>query len=529
MSKNDFMKALVNQNNLTETENGAGALKSTLNYCIDAFATLGTVRTNETDDFIITTFSKAYAENRETALRMLFYFRDIRGGQGARRVFRVCMNWLAEVDDTFVTRNLDNFLFFGRGDDLLCLLGTKAEAAMIQFIKYTLKDDFKKAQNFENPTLLAKWIPSLNTSSPETVSKAKYLCAKLGYTPKQYRKTLSTIRKALNVVEQKMSSKEWKEIDYEKVPSRASMIYSNAFERHDEEGYFDYIKKVSLGEAKVNAGALFPFDIVKKANQYNVKTKKDRILLDAMWKALPDYSNSNETGICVVDVSGSMCGDPLIVAMSLGIYCADKCRGPFHNKFFTFSNNPQLQEIVGVDIVEKVRNLERADWEGSTNIEAVFDIILKTAIENNLKQEDLPSKLYIISDMQFNEAQGGERVWVNDKVGAWAGYGHWEVKERKPFMQTMKKKYAEAGYKLPGIVYWNVRNSDCGMFQQTFEGENCCMVSGYSPSLFKAILEGTAYEETVNEKGEKVITEKVDPIDVMNKAVYNERYDRVLI
>lgn len=529
MSREQFVKALTNENNLTLTENGAGALKSTLNYCLDAFSTLGTVRTNETDDFIITTFSKAYAENRETALRMLFYLRDIRGGQGARRVFRVCMKWLAEVDDTFVTRNLDNFLFFGRGDDLLCLIGTKAEAAMIQFVKITLEDDFHKVQNFQNPTWLSKWLPSLCTSSKETVSKAKYLCAKLKYTPKQYRKTLSTIRKALKVVEQKMSAKEWTDIEYEKVPSRASMIYSNAFERHDEEGYFNYLKDLSDGKAKVNSGALFPFDIVKKSYQNSAKTKKDRILLDAMWKALPDYSNSNETGICVVDVSGSMYGDPLIVAMSLGIYCADKCRGPFHNKFFTFSTNPKLQDVVGVDIVEKVRNLVRADWCGSTNIEAVFDIMLKTAIENNLKQEDLPSKLYIISDMQFNEAQGGERVWVKDTVGAWAGYGHWEVKERKPFMQIMKQKYAEAGYKLPGLVYWNVRNSDKGMFQQTFDGENCCMVSGYSPSLFKAILEGTTFEETVNEKGEKVITEKVDPIDVMNKAVYNERYDRVLV
>lgn len=525
MSKNDFMKALVNENNLTETENGAGALKSTLNYCLDAFSTLGTVRTNETDDFIISTFSKAYAENRETALRMLFYFRDIRGGQGARRVFRVCMKWLAEVDDTFVTRNLDNFLFFGRGDDLFCLLGTKAEAAMIEFVKTTLEEDFRKAQNFDSPSLLGKWLPSCNCSSKETVSKAKYLCAKLGYTPKQYRKTLSTIRKALNVVEQKMSAKEWKEIDYGKVPSRASMIYSNAFERHDEEGYNDYIEKMLTGESKVNAGALFPFDIVKKIDNapYNVK-KKDRILWTAMWNNLPDYSNDNETGICVVDTSGSMSGDPICVAISLGMYCADKCKGAFHNKFITFSSKPELQDVRGEDIVEKVHNLYDADWGGNTDLEAVFDLILDTAVKNNTPQEDLPSKLYIISDMQFDDARRDE-VWVADSSYQWRG--HWE--KREPFMQTMKKKYAEAGYKLPGIVYWNVRNSDCGMFQQTFEGENCCMVSGYSPSLFKAILEGTTFEETVNEKGEKVITEKVDPIDVMNKAVYNERYDRVLI
>lgn len=526
MSKNDFMNALVKENNLTETENGAGALKSTLNYCLDAFATLGTVRTNGTDDFIIKTFSKAYSENRTTALRMLFYLRDIRGGQGARRVFRVIMKWLAEVDDTFVTRNLDNFLFFGRGDDLFCLLGTKAENAMIEFVKTTLEEDFRKAQNFENPSLIAKWCPSCNCSSKETVSKAKYLCAKFGWTEKQYRKTLSTIRKALNVVEQKMSAKEWKEIEYEKVPSRASMIYSNAFERHDEEGYNSYIEKMLTGEAKVNAGALFPFDIVKKIDNapYNDVRKKDRILWTAMWNNLPDYSNDNETGICVVDTSGSMSGDPICVAISLGMYCADKCRGPFHNKFITFSANPELQDVRGEDIVEKVHNLYNADWDSNTDLEAVFDLILDTAVKNHTPQEDLPSKLYIISDMQFDEAKGRDRVWVN---GAWSGYGHWEEKE--PFMQTMKKKYADKGYKLPGIVYWNVRNSDCGMFQQTFEGENCCMVSGYSPSLFKSILEGTTYEEAINEKGEKVITEKVDPIDVMNKAVYNERYDRVIV
>ena len=245
---------------------------------------------------------------------------------------------------------------------------------------------------------------------------------------------------------------------------------------------------------------------------------KDKYLLTAMWNALPNYlEGKEETGLCVVDTSGSMCGTPLEVAISLGLYCADKAKGPFHNHFITFSANPKLQEIIGDTIDEKYANLCRADWDQNTNLEAVFDLILSTAIANNTPQEDLPSKLYIISDMQFDQARGSQsNFW---------GYRNTRY-EPKTFMASMKEKYANAGYTMPAIVYWNVRASNCGMFQETFEGENCAMVSGYSPSLFKAVIEGTSglRKEIITKTGERktVVKRKIDPIEVMRKTLMNE-------
>ena len=232
-----------------------------------------------------------------------------------------------------------------------------------------------------------------------------------------------------------------------------------------------------------------------------------------MWNALPNYLEGlNETGICVVDTSGSMYGTPLEVALSLGIYCADKCNGPFKNHFLTFSSRPHLQEIVGETIVDKVANMERAGWEMNTNIEAVFNLILDTAIRNNLKQEDLPSKLYIISDMQFDTC-----IHVDERH-----------KFSGTFMDAMESKFAEHGYILPAIVYWNVRASNCGMFQKKFGDHNCCMVSGYSPSLFKSVIEGTDYIEEQKEDGTKITKQVIDPMTVMERTLNNERYDRVI-
>ena len=262
------------------------------------------------------------------------------------------------------------------------------------------------------------------------------------------------------------------------------------------------MRDVANDKAKVNAGALFPVDIVHKVFERRTIPQKDRILYGAMWKALPNYcADKDETGICVVDTSGSMGGQPIEVAISLGMYCADKCRGPFKNHFITFSNRPELQEVYGADIVEKVHNLERAGWDMNTNLEAVFDLILTTAKAHRLSKKDMPKKLYIISDMQFDEA---------NSEGGWAS----PRRPRSTFMEAMNKKYQRAGYEMPVIVYWNVRASKCGMFQQTFEGRQCCMVSGYSPSLFKSIIEGTTYEEyeTKDEHGKtvKAVREKVD-------------------
>lgn len=518
----DFLNALKEVNNYTYTENGAVALKSTGNNVLDAFGTLGSlckVLYWDSPDYMtnyvkvaLDTFYRAFAEDRSLSMKLLFYMRDIRGGQGCRTLFRVIVSSLAKQYPDYVMNNLDNFLFYGRGDDLLCLLDTPIADKVISYIGGVLSEDMASVENGGSCSLLAKWLPSENASSKETKRYAKMIINGLGIKPVIYRKMLSKLRKAIGIVETFMSQNRWEEIDFEKLPSRASMIYSDAFYNHVKEKYEEYIRKIATGDAKINAGALFPVDIIHNIleNIYSLSSK-DIILSDALWNALPNYfeeAGVEETGLCVVDTSGSMSGTPIEVALSLGIYCADKAKGPFKNHFITFSNNPQLQEIKGNDITEKVRGLYTAYWDMDTNIEKVFNLILKTALDNNLPQDEMPNKLYIISDMQFNSC-----VYTGKGNGT--------------FMDRMSAKFADNGYTMPAIVYWNVRNSDCGMFQATHKGVNCCMVSGYSPSLFKSVLLGTEYEEVVNEKGEKVQKVKLDPMTIMLNTLNQERYDRV--
>jgi hypothetical protein len=507
--------------NFTTTENGATALKSTNNYCLDAFGSLGAMRKSSEED-IISTFSKAYAENTELALRMLFYIRDIRGGQGERRIFRILLKWLAENRREAVILNLENILFYGRGDDYLCLLDTSVKKEVIDFIKAQITSDVTAVKyDTNNCSLLAKWLPSINASSPQTKRYANILCKGFGITPREYRKLLSRIRAYLNVVERKMSAREWTDINYGAVPAKASMNYSDAFFAHDEVGYTNYIQSVAEGKAKINAKSLFPVDIIHSvlADRFSAD-RKDIILNDARWKALPDYfKDRKESAICMVDTSGSMGGTPYEVAVSLGIYCADKCSGPFKNHFITFAETPHLVEVVGKNIYEKVANLRTIN-AGNTDIEVAFQLILDAAVAGHCTQDEIPSKLYIISDMQFDAARGGrDDFW---------GYGRRSA-QKLTFMERMREKFAEYGYTMPAIVYWNVRASKNGMFQDTVDGENVAMVSGYSPSLFEAVIKGTTYEETINERGETVVKEKIDPVTVMINTLMDFRYDRVVI
>lgn len=520
--KTDFLKALKEMDNFTYTENGAEALRSTGNAVLDAFGSLSAMRFSS-DEQILNTWYRAFYEDKELAMRLLFYVRDIRGGQGMRRIFRVIARNMAFNHPVYIINNLDNFLFFGRGDDILCLIDTPVEGEVYGWIKRVLEEDEKALQDGSFPSLLGKWLPSENASSAQTRYFGRKVRMGLHMSSKEYRQLLTKLRARIGIVESKMSQNRWEDIDFEKLPSRASMLYSNAFMKHVSDNYTDYLQKLVSGDAKVNAGALFPVDIIHKVMESYTPSMKDRYLYTAMWNALPNYfGDTEETGLCVVDVSGSMAGLPMEVAISLGMYCADKARGPFHDTFITFSAQPQLQTIVGDTIVDKVRMMERAHWDMNTDIEAVFNLILETAVRYHMAQEDLPSKLYIISDMQFDQARSSYGGWYNTG----------RTKPRT-FMQRMKEKFAEAGYTMPALIYWNVRASECGMFQETFEGENVAMVSGYSPSLFKSVIDGTEFveEEVITETGERktVVTQKIDPITVMKNTLYNERYDRVYV
>lgn len=520
----DFWKSLKETDNFTVTENGAVAYKSTFNACLDAFGSLGAMRRCN-DTAIVSTFENAFNEDKVLAMRMLFWLRDIRGGIGERRAFRIILKWLVERHPEYVLKNLHNILEYGRGDDYLCLLDTQLRNEVATYLKNVVEHDLNNLP-FKHITLTGKWLPSINTSSAETKRYANILAKAWGWSPRRYRRTLSTLRRYLDITETKMSAQEWKSIDYEKVPAKAAMNYSDAFFKHDEFGYTCYLQKIASGEVKTKSETLYPSEIVHRIMSSRKRISvKDVIYYDALWNNLPNYFEKapDESSICVVDVSGSMSGEPMEVAVALGMYCADKCRGPFHNKFITFSSKPQLVEIKGDNLVDKVNNISRADWGANTDIEAVFNLILATAIQNNCKQEDLPNKLYIISDMQFDEASGG---------GSYYDYRHYSwVQNAKSmsFMQRMRQRYAEAGYEMPALVYWNVRASTCGMFQETRDGENIAMVSGYSAKLFESVIEGTTYEEVVNERGETVTKQKIDPMTVMLTTLGNERYDNVWV
>lgn len=520
----DFWQRLKETDNFTTTENGAGAYKSTLNACLDAFGSLGAMRKSD-ETSIVTTFEKAFNEDKVLAMRMLFWLRDVRGGIGERRSFRFILKWLVERHPEYVLNNLSNILEYGRGDDFLCLLDTQLRNEVADFLKKAVERDLSRLPFLQPISLIGKWLPSINTSSAETTRYANILAKAWGWNPRRYRRTLSTLRRYLNITERFMSANEWELIDYEKVPAKAAMNYSDAFYKHDTFAYTCYLQKVASGKANVKSKTLYPSEIIHKVlfSRVNRISDKDRILYNALWDNLPNYfeKSPDESSICVVDVSGSMSGEPMEVAIALGMYCADKCHGPFHNKFITFSENPQLVEVRGKDLYEKARNVESSDWGGSTNIEAVFNLILSTAIRNNCKQEDLPSKLYIISDMQFNDAtRGGYYDWRSSKM----------VRSKSmTFMQEMRQRYATAGYEMPALVYWDVRASKCGMFQETIDGENIAMVSGYSAKLFESVIEGTTYEETVNERGEIVTKQKIDPMTVMLTTLGNERYDEVWV
>lgn len=513
---NSFIETMKN---FGETENGAIAYNSTCNALLDAFGSLGAMKDSPEED-IINIFSKAYDENPDYAMKLLFYMRDIREGQGMRRVFRICCHWLAYTHRDALCRNLQYISEYGRWDDLINLFynqpDVRDEAGKI--ILNQLKADTIAARDGGNVSLLGKWMPSNNASSKITKNMAHMLATYLHMTPKLYRKTLAYLRKHIDVVECKMSGNEWDKINYPTVPSHASSNYVNAFWKHDANNYQKYLLDVAIGKATINAGALFPADIVHKYFNTIGDSVVRAAVADAQWKALPNYlGDSIETGICVVDTSGSMNGRPLEVALSLGLYCADKCRGPFKNHFITFSRRPQLQEIVGDTFIDKLKNMYRTEWNMNTDIEAVFDLILMTAKDSRCKPEDMPKKLYIISDMQFDQA----RTIYYDCFSGKPIY-------KAPFMQTMKQKFKDAGYEMPALIYWNVRQSNCAMFHDTFDGEDCCFVSGYSPVLFKNILEGTEYVEVTNADGTKEIKQKIDPMNVMMTTLNSERYAPIM-
>lgn len=457
-------------NRQARTENGAVTLRSTNNPLVDFFALAGATRQNPSLGLDL--FKKAFAADRQAALRVLFYLRDVRGGQGERALFRNALAYLAEFEKEVCDKIVMHVPEYGRWDDLF---GLQVESFM-PMLEAQLDED----KDSDTPTLLAKWMPSENTSSKKTRALARGMMKALGYSSKQYRQTLSRLRAKIKLVEQKMSKKEWGAIEYDKVPSQASLKYRKAFGRNDFDRYTAFLTKVDKGEAKINTATLYPYQVYEKAFEIGA---------DQLWANLPDYTD-RRNALVVTDVSGSMFDgekpQAIAVSVSLALYFAERNTGIFKDHFITFSSTPALQKIAGKTLKDKINSIQKSEWGMSTNLYKVFKLLVDTAVKNNADPAEMPDTIYVISDMEFN---------------ACADLTNFEA---------IDAMYAETGYTRPQLVFWNVRARN----KQVPVEENqkgVTLVSGSSASTFKLVMEGKT------------------PLDLVMDVVNSERYAPIVI
>lgn len=464
----NFIDALQSEDTLTE--NGMVTNSSTLNECVNLFFTIGAMR-GQDKQRLISTFSKAFNENPLTALKILFWVRDVRGGAGERQIFRDILKYLVENHPNVVKQNIQAIPHFGRWDDLSVLFGTKLEADATKM--------FVDGLIVENG-LCAKWIPRKGVIF-NAIRKA------LKTTPKNLRNLLVGIS---NTVEQKMCANQWTNIEYSKTPSLAMGRYTKAFAKHDTTGFTEYLEKLKKGEVKVNAGAVYPYNVVQTMNQGSWE------LANEQWKSLPNFmEGTTERILPVVDVSGSMgsvvsggitCLD---VAISLGLYISERNEGVFKDSFITFSEKPELQVLSGT-LKERYEQMSQADWGMNTNLNLVFNLILNQALKHKVLPEDMPSKILIMSDMEFDQA----------------------TRKSDSAIQMIRRQYEESGYSLPQIIFWNIQSRG-GNFPVRYDESGTALISGLSPSIVKSVLGG----------------KEMTPVSIMNETINSERYSIIEI
>ena len=513
---------LSEEMNKTRTENGAATYVSTGSNCLDLFATVGAMRRAQEEE-IIARFTRAYIEDPDTAMKLLFFARDVRGGLGERRTFRVIFRRLAKNYPDSVKKNLDLVAEYGRFDDLLVLFDTPCEREMLeclhkQYVKdlsilknresseknrcecHEQKTGSVAASERENISLLGKWLPSVNASGKETVRKAKRVARAFGISEAKYRRDLSALRKEIRILENFLRRKDYS-FDYEKQPSRAMFKYHQAFLRNDRERYQEFLSRVSKGEAKLHADQVAPYELVEpylqcswSSGRYSFvrdMTPEEAEVLNATWASLPDFGNG-ENALAVIDTSGSMYSYhnpmPAAVALSLGLYFAEHNKGFFANQFIEFSEDPVLIELKGKTFTDKLRYAASLAKVANTDLQRVFDTILRAAVKAKVKKEEMPSKIIIISDMEFDQCVYGADV-TN--------------------FEYAKARFEAYGYRLPEIVFWNVasRNRQQPVRQNE---QGVALVSGATPRLFEMIAGGV-----------------LSPYRFMMEILNSERYAKV--
>lgn len=495
---NEMKKTLNNEFNYSETENGALGYRTTGKELLDLNFQVASLRTSP-ENQIIDKFMKAFYENKLVAIKWLFYVRDAREGVGERRLFRIVVEYLCNHNPEIIKNLIQYIPFYGRFDDMWCIIGTQHTNEVVNIIKSQLDEDNKNMADNKSISLLAKWLPSVNTSSKETIKKAKQIAKLLEMNEQQYRKMLSKMRKYIDVVEVKMSAKMWDEIKYEAVPSRANLIYNDAFLRNDETRRREFLSSLEKGETKINASVLFPHDIVHKYGSSRYSLKNKDVALEEMWKALPNVIKGNENTIVVADGSGSMQTPvggtqvtALTVANALAIYFAERSSGQFKDNYITFSERPQLVDFSKcTSLRDKIEVALRHSEVANTNVAAVFDLILTTAVKKNMEQSELPQNILIISDMEFDSC-GGRNV-------------------NKRLFDVIGNKYAQYGYKLPRLIFWNV-NSRTKTIPIIENDLGVALVSGFSVNIAKMVM-----------------SNKTDPYECLLEELMGERYEQIKI
>ena len=466
-----FVNAVLNQE--ARTANGMKARETTANACVDLFFKAGAMRGQD----IVPAFAAALAENKEFALRTAAWLRDVRGGAGERELFRSILKYLEKNDPVSAEALVRKVPELGRWDDLFIF-----ESKYLKRIAYTMLGDALREKN----GLAAKWTPR---KGPVALEIREFF----GMSPKFYRKSLVEMTK---VVESQMCAKEWDEINFSHVPSVAASRYKKAFNRNTPT-YAAYVQALVKGdnpEVKVNASAVYPYDVLKgRINSYGVKFNQTELdLIQKQWEALPNFVGDASI-LPLVDVSGSMSCPAgknskltcLEVAVSLGLYLADKNKGKFKDTFLTFSGSPELLHLKG-NINQKIDQMVKSKWAMDTNLHKALDKILKTAVDAGVPQEEMPKMLLILSDMQFNAC-----VTFDDSA-----------------MQMIQRKYESAGYEVPKLVFWNLNAKDNAPVK--FDESGTALVSGFSPAIVKPLLSGNL--------------EKFTPEAVMLETIMQDRY-----
>ena len=490
-----YLENLEKEANYTRTLNGAKTHRSTGDACLDFFSVAGGMRYRSRSDQIAL-FDRAYIENPELAAKLLFYLRDIRGGMGERKLFRTLLRHVAFAWPETAEKNVRFVSEFGRWDDLMCLMDTPAEAHAVRVIQEQLEEDLqalrKRIQGDTDAhiSLLAKWLPSDNTSSPRTRCLARKLIRALDTDARSYRAMLTALRARIGLVERTLTDGRPEKVNYEAVPAQAMLKYSAAFAKGDKERFDGYLEQVRSGSRRIHSETLFPYEVLRPFfNGYCAPGEAKAAALEMLWKHLPGEIGS-KNAISVVDTSGSMYWSngpllPALVSQAMGLYCAERCPGVFHNRLITFESEPHLVRIKGKTLSDKLRYLETLPWGGSTNLEAVFDLILNTAVQTGAKQEEMPAVLYIFSDMEFNEAMSDADETV---------------------YEACREKFEAHGYQMPAVVFHNV-NSWQMQAPVTARQKGAALQSGASVHQLKEKFDGN-----------------ITPMDHMLRVLNADRY-----